>query len=795
VIARVVQAVVRHRLIVLAVWALVMTASVLLVRRLHLVTDFAELLPGDDPAVVATRQLQQRLGGVTPLQIAIESPDKQANLRFAAALTAALAHEPRSLVDRVAYDLHAERAFFERNWWLYLDLADLELVKQRLDREVRRKNPLFVDLDEDDGSLADLETRVRGHAHQLDRFPEGYFMSPDGTLVVVAVWPPESVFREHAGEALMARIRQVVAAQPALHPAMRVEYAGSIYDAILERHALESDLAWSSGICLVLVGLVVAVFFGRLRAVPLIATPALCGVVVALAVAELAFGQLNASTAFLGSIILGNGINAAIIQLARYEEERRAGTSLALALERSVTGTIRATGIASLAAAIAYGSLIATQFRGFSQFGVIGAVGMVTAWLATILVLPAVLATCDRKRGLGHLRRGLAFGVPFAKLASRAPRGILVGWLVVSCAASVVLVGYLRDPFEYDLRRLRSEEGVARRALGKRIEAIFGSLTPTILLADRFEQTPEIAAALRTRSELAGQVVGPIVTLDTLLPGAPTAQRTKLVVIDAIRRVLHDQTRQLTDDERAKLAKWDPPADLSVVTARELPDAAARMFRDREGAFTPMVVAYKADGTSYWDGRYLERLASIVRVVELRDGTQVHGGGNAVVFAAMLEAITEDGPTATILSFLGVALLVVLLARGARGAAVVLAALVTGVVWMAGAAALAGVRINFLNFIALPLTFGIGVDYAINVYLRHRLEGPGRIVETLRATGGAVALCSLTTTIGYASLLLADSQALRSFGALAILGEVACLAVALVVLPAWLLLGERARPR
>jgi len=103
-----------------------------------------------------------------------------------------------------------------------------------------------------------------------------------------------------------------------------------------------------------------------------------------------------------------------------------------------------------------------------------------------------------------------------------------------------------------------------------------------------------------------------------------------------------------------------------------------------------------------------------------------------------------------------------------------------------GAAALAGERVNFLNFIALPLTFGIGVDYAANLYLRHRLDGPARLADTVRATGGAVALCSMTTTIGYASLLFADSQGLRSFGALAILGELTCLSVALVVLPAWL---------
>ena len=54
----------------------------------------------------------------------------------------------------------------------------------------------------------------------------------------------------------------------------------------------------------------------------------------------------------------------------------------------------------------------------------------------------------------------------------------------------------------------------------------------------------------------------------------------------------------------------------------------------------------------------------------------------------------------------------------------------------------------------------------------------------MRSAGGAVLLCSWTTIVGYGSLLAAHSQALRGFGALAILGEIACLAAALVAAPA-----------
>ena len=54
-----------------------------------------------------------------------------------------------------------------------------------------------------------------------------------------------------------------------------------------------------------------------------------------------------------------------------------------------------------------------------------------------------------------------------------------------------------------------------------------------------------------------------------------------------------------------------------------------------------------------------------------------------------------------------------------------------------------------------------------------------------------MALCSLTTIIGYSSLLLAQNRALFLFGLLAVLGEVACLTAAVVALPAWLVLRRR----
>ena len=124
--------------------------------------------------------------------------------------------------------------------------------------------------------------------------------------------------------------------------------------------------------------------------------------------------------------------------------------------------------------------------------------------------------------------------------------------------------------------------------------------------------------------------------------------------------------------------------------------------------------------------------------------------------------------------------------RGRRHARYVLASLLVGIAWLGGLFVLRKVKLNFPSFIALPVTFGIGADYAVNIVERCRREGPGAVVLALRETGGAVILCSRTTTLGYLATCSSMNLAVRSLGVAAVLGEIACLGAAVLVLPAGL---------
>jgi len=150
-----------------------------------------------------------------------------------------------------------------------------------------------------------------------------------------------------------------------------------------------------------------------------------------------------------------------------------------------------------------------------------------------------------------------------------------------------------------------------------------------------------------------------------------------------------------------------------------------------------------------------------------------------------LETLVQDAPRITLAAVIGVVALL-LVVFGLVGALPVLLSLAIGIFWSAGALGAIGLKINFMNFVALPITLGVGADYAANIWVRLRREGTARVREILTDTGSAVALCSIATCIGYSSLLLSHNRALRTFGVAADIGEIACLLAALLALPALL---------
>jgi hypothetical protein len=316
-----------------------------------------------------------------------------------------------------------------------------------------------------------------------------------------------------------------------------------------------------------------------------------------------------------------------------------------------------------------------------------------------------------------------------------------------------------------------------------------------VVLCDRLDQVRPLVRALEARRDAAPPGEKPFEAVHTLLDFVPEGQEAKLPTLVAIRNRLTKARARgfVTDADWKDIAEVLPPEDVRPIRVEDLPTELARAFSERDGTRGRLVYIEPTAGKDDNDLRDLLRWADSFRETKLPDGSVVRGSGRAVIFADMLRAVLIDMPKAVVASLALTAFAVAVVFRRGVSTALVIGALAIGVAWLAGLVALLGVKLNFLNFIALPITFGIGVDYAVN--LVHRQRAGASALEALRTTGGAVVLCSLTTTLGYLALLGSLNQGVRSLGLVAVLGEVCCLVAAMVVLPAALRWWETRKPR
>ena len=782
----------------------------------HLRSEIEELLPRSAPSVVAIDELRHRMAGLQYLGVLVDvgSPERlNAGERFLDDLEARVLRYPKTEVSDVRTGFAAERAFVEQHAAALLDLEDLKVIRERIeDRlhwEYAKETGTLLDDKEPAPALdfSDIEkkysTEFGGSALEGTRFSSRKL---GVTLMLIEVGGFSTSAAQSA--ALIDRVRadmHALGGTDRYAPGMRVGFTGDVAISAEETAALMEDLTVSSVMVVVVVIVAIVLFYGWRRSVPALFLPLAVGAVYAFALASLPpFGitELNSNTAFLGSIIIGNGINFGIIQLARYVEARRHGEKVEDALALSLWATRKGTLSAALAAGVAYASLVAMQFRGFRQFGVIGGLGMVLAWLATYFLMPPLIVWLDRGRGAPQPRRQSRTLITLvARAVAGRPRIFAAAAMVVTLAAAWQVRGFGRTQLEYDFSRLRradtwtSGEGY----WGKKMDVLLHRyLTPTAILTDSQAEAEAVEARLRAAGPPLKDMIASIRSYDDIVP-SDAAQKAAEVAV--IRRKLTSNVRdQMTPGDRDKLERLIGRPEVSPaesdrqfhITAADVPDVLTRGLRERDGSVGRTILVYPNPAATWWRGEtittFVNQLRAAAQAPVALGGRPARVAGGPALSSDIIASMEHDGPLASGLAFAGVALTVLLLFRRGLATPFVIGSLIIGVLWLLALSMWFGIKINFVNFIAFPITFGIGVDYAVNVMARYLRDGGRSVAAAVRGTGGAVALCSFTTIVGYSSLLVAKNVGLFNFGVLAVLGEITCLVTAVIVLPAVLLL-------
>lgn len=795
----------------------------------NLKSDIEELLPRSAPSVVALDELRKRNAGLEYLGVVVDTGTAEnvsAAERFLDDLAARVRKYPPDMVRSVRVGSEEERKFVEKHAPLYVDLADLKTIRERVearrDYEVAHATGEALDEDEKPPSIdmSDLEKKYDARAHKTGD-ESGRFASKEQHVAVLYVEAGGFSTGADKARRLLDRVKGDVRALDLdkYAPGMRLGYASDVAISVEELDALESDLSVASVFVILAVMGVIVAYYRWWKSIPVLVPPLLLATVYAFALASsppFSISALNSNTAFLGTIIIGNGINFGLILVARYREERGRGEGIERALELAVWGARPGTLAAALAAGASYASLIITEFRGFRQFGFIGGLGMLTSWATAFVLIPPLLAWLDRERGAAPVpaaevpppessrpsvmveRRGSIMRW-VARFAASAPATIVFVTIALTALSAWKVSHFNSSELEYDFSKLRRYDTWTNGEgyWGKKMDRLLGRyVTPTVIMFDTPEQASAAEARIRDSFEhgTLKRYLADVRGADDVLP---KQQKEKLAEVEAIRDALTPAVRAaIPKDRLKKLDEILGSKSLQPITLADLPSSFLTGLRERDGTVGRQVLVFPKPNDFLWQAAPMHEFVRTLRdLSQTKDGRPGRVAGSIPLTSDIIDSISRDAPIASLASFLGVLVVVVLVIRTPRATAYAIGSLLIGVLWLGGATMALHVKINFANFIAFPITFGIGVDYAVNVIARYQQDGESDVRGAVMSTGGAVGLASLTTIIGYSSLLLAKTRALFYFGLVAVMGEVSCLTTAVVTLPAFLLLVQRYWPR
>ncbi len=786
IISRICSSAIRRPFLLLLLTALVTVPAIIHLNKIRIETNLIRLLPRHSKAAFFTKKLEKVVSDGGHFTVLCEGEDP--TLLNRAHLY--LVEHIQSLKGVRSVDYQWPLDFIKKYRYLLIPVDYLDRISRELTRWEAEVNP-FVEYIEADETFADreegkdLDILLQQYSH-LSR----YHQSVDGKIRGILV-------RTSQGIGSLGKIRRLffqleeITQTAAKKFGVWAGVGGSHRNKLDEYDLITSDLNRSGLIASLLILFILLISFRSVAVVVVVLLPLGVGLIWAFTLVPFTVGSLNLITAFLLLILFGMGVDYSIHLVKRFQMEI-CSKPLSEAMLETFTSTGSSVLISGLTTALALCVLIISDFRGFSEFGIIcsTAVGMVL--LAMFLVLPSTMVVAYRLKLLKPRDKGL-------KRVFLARRWQTLALLVLIVVASYLLV--FRLGFDLNFRNLQfTKETFKKSTIVKERQSMVysGSMSPgAIYLAENLSDLDSLTQVLAANKDARGDEtnLGRVRSLRDFAPTEATL-KTRLAFIEDIKEQVQGRWVEKIEDEDKKRLIRDFK-EWTVLTRGPSISEVPQFFRNgylaKDGSGQMLLTIHPRFDRK--DGR--NAMAFTQELYDLKLPPGVRGPiGETAVFAETLWVVTGEGLWLTLLTVLGVLLLVWLNRGSLRDALWILFPLTAGVVLTFGIMVVLGLKLNFFNVVVIPALFGMGVDLGVHYY-RRWLEKGGDTVGTLKELFEPLSVTTITTMLGYSGMVFARHPGIQSIGIVACLGLSLIWMTSLVMLPgifAWVpkkFLGNR----
>ena len=824
-----------YRVVFLAALLAVLAAG-WLGSKLELESDILRLMPDGNPQVDTFREALHDFGSIDYLMVLVESDGTGStdDLEDFADLFAEKLRAREDLVEEVEYRFQPDARFLElfyENALLFLPpdrlpelerrLTDDAIVRQIRERKLSLASPTtsftesLVTHDPLD-LMPFFLNRILGRrgALKLD-LSDGYYLSSDGKTLVMLVKPKQPSQKIDFDRKLLEAARKAVADSTAelreeagqdadgAAGGVVVRFGGNYALAVEEAELIYKDARFNLIFSLCAVSALYWLCYRRFAALLYSSVPLMVGQALTFALAFFALGKLNSASSSFTALLMGLGTDFTIVMYARYVEERQAGATLARATEAMVGETGLGVFTGAVTSAGTFYAMCLSRFRGLFDLGFLIGSGIVLCGIAIVFMLPAMITWNEgvRKRKKDVVRKlhlqsfGVERLIPFS---ARHRTLVLSVVAVLTVAAAWSARGLV---FDDSLNALRSNATPASQVQKEIAEKFEASLSYMMAIARGKSLDEAVARAEAVEERLQPFVKDGIVgSYDSVLTYLPPRSQQEAVIA-----TVRGEATGAFDPARVRRA-FLAGLDESGFNREPFEDYLRRMETFLAPGRPIGLEDLQRKGLGRLLDRYIKNDAGEVRIVTYLFPTDprwkrtpppglveaLSAGdpgivvtGTNVVGRELRKIFTRDVVRSVGVGLVLVFVLLLLDFRSWSLTGVAMAQLLAGVVLMLGAMPLFGYEINYVNAFVATMILGVGIDYGIHLIHRLHMTG-GQVEEGLLETGKAVVLASLTNMAGFGTLMLGNYPALRSFGAVALLGSLSCLFTSLTLVPALL---------
>jgi predicted RND superfamily exporter protein len=661
-----------------------------------------------------------------------------------------------------------------------------------------------------------------------------FFLSPDREMLILQVQPYISIDDYHEAMALAREVRGAVSNFARDFPDLSMGVTGIMVIGLEEQEGIFEGMAISTLLAMFLILALLIISF-KMWTAPFIAMiPLICAIVYTAGLIGATVGHINMFTAFFAVLLLGLGIDFAIYLTSGFTEARTKGMTLEYSIKTMYVKVGRGIVAGAVTTAIVFFVLIFTGMQVLSEMGIILGTGILIALISTLFILPALF--CLQYKIKPASLPSFSAGAAELMFLERAGSFIVhYRWLGGSLAIAITVAFFFfarQVGWQYDMIEMMPK-GIPSVVMQERIiEKFETSPDVSMVTAKSVEEARRLKEAMEKKS-----LVGGVESISVFLPPYEEQKNIRLPLIEEFRKHLKGRDFNYVADEnviselRVELERLEHNvieigmlayiggqlrvAEKSdeiiesgalgetiellsvsavsnfqmayipvmrelllemtsggVITLEGLPPEIKDRFVNEEGDRFLITIYPRGN---VWDERILRTFDEQISSIEPRTS------GTPTFFIILLDMIAERIRLATVLAFFAILIILTVDFKSIKLSLIAMVPIILGAVWMVGLMGVFGIKFNFTNIMAIPVILGIGIDYAIHIIHRYKVEGEIPIV--LKTTGKAILLASLTTIIGFGSLGFSPHRGIAGMGHVLAIGVWCCFLTSVFVLP------------